>query len=427
MKWLSNLFLRKKEETQSRITPEDAERLLEEKTKPWQEELSSLLSDIYAGIKEKKAALAGSNTRLEKAQVLEEIHSRLLKAALTNRENITKQISAITSAIRTPDGTDYATALEFYGNSSRTIAECTQRSTVSYQYVKLVFEEESREVRQKAKELEEAFISLKKELDSRREFFDRASSAKEKILGIRKITGEKQEQEKKAEQAEEKREQMKKGLEETKKRLGLLLAGDEYTGFEKAKAGILAAEAELRANREKAASLISPVERVLKKYRKAAEDGKTRYANLKVIDRYLAGPADALLSDKDLDICTIAVEIRGLAGTGEIEKDLKRTEKVLQSLNDIKPEKIRTMQLRNGSLSLKKASLEKKMSESRIEPEKKALEGETGRISGHIREIEAEAARAKNAALQADGEIKKGMESLAEIINGFTGESTRVE
>jgi len=427
MKWLSNLFVRKKEETRSRVTLEDAERFLEEKTKPQQEELSTLLSKLYSDIKEKKAALAGSNSRLEKAQVSEEIHDRLLKAALTNKDNITNQISSIISAIRTPDGTDYTTALDFYHNSSRTIREGTQRSTVSYQYAKIVFEEECRDVREKARELEEAFTALKQELDRRREFFGRASALKSKILEIRKRAEEKKEQEQKAEQAGAKQAQMKKELEEAKKRTELLLSSSEYRELEQIQADGEKAEAELRANREKATALLSPMERVLKKYRKAAEDGKTRYANLKVIDRYLANPAEAMFADRDLDLCTISGELSGLIGTGELEKDPKRMEKILQSLNGIKPEKIRAMQLRNESLSLKKAGIEKKMSESRVESGKNALEAEAGRLSGQIGEIEAEAARAKNAALHADAEITKGMGELSELISRFTIETKEVE
>ncbi len=427
MKWFSSLFGKEKEEAPHTVSVSDAERLIDQKTKPQQEELAITLSEIYAAINEKKAALAGSNSALEKAQVGEEIHDRLLRAALTNRTNIVNQISAITSSIEVPQAKGYPEALEFYDNSSRTIAECTQRSTVSYQYVKLVFEEESRDVREKAKQLEEAFLSLKKELDLRKESFGKAKDLAEKIRRIKELREKRKEQEEKAKGSAEKAEKLKKELEEAKKNLEQLEASEQSQNFEALKKELEAADAGLKKAGEDALSIVSPVERVLKKFRKAAEEGKARYSDLKLVGQYIENPAETLLLDSRLGICGMASEMRALAGTGELEKDPKKAEKLLQSLGELKPEKIRALQLRHESLHLKKNALRKKISESTVDTGKKAMERGINNISGQIGGLDAESRAARQQAAGLSAKIEELTAGLEEELAGFTGEKIVLE
>lgn len=145
MKWIDRLF-GQKEESPSQIKFEELPEWLAVKSKKISSEISKNASSRYFEIQGALEEIKESTALLEEAQPEGRFHLKMVKIATSNRDNMARQVRMLLENITIPQASDIKSIVVFHENAMQTLTVCLENMMKSYQYTKLLFIEESKNV-----------------------------------------------------------------------------------------------------------------------------------------------------------------------------------------------------------------------------------------------------------------------------------------
>ena len=107
---------------------------------------------VYSDIRDALVAIEKSASELEKTEPEGRFHLKMVKIAISNRDNMVKQVRLLLTNINIPKTTDIKTVIEFHENGIQTLTMCLENMMKSYQYTKMVFFQDSKNVIAKVNE-----------------------------------------------------------------------------------------------------------------------------------------------------------------------------------------------------------------------------------------------------------------------------------
>ena len=141
---------------------------------------------VYSDIEEALDEIRKSASELEKAEPEGRFHLKLVKIAISNRDNMVKQVRLLMNNINIPKTTDIKTVVEFHENGIQTLTMCLENMMKSYQYTKMVFLDDSKNVIADVNELGRLLNQLVEPINSNRKVFEAFDNAQNAILDIKK-------------------------------------------------------------------------------------------------------------------------------------------------------------------------------------------------------------------------------------------------
>ncbi len=145
MNWIKSIF-GKKERSSPEIHFEELQDWLAERSEKLSEELSSESASLYSDIEEALSKIKKSAGLLQEASPEGRFHLKMVKIGTSNRDNMVKQVGMLVENIKIPRTSDARTILDFHKNAMQTLTVCLENMLKSYQYAKLVFLEDSKQV-----------------------------------------------------------------------------------------------------------------------------------------------------------------------------------------------------------------------------------------------------------------------------------------
>ena len=248
MKLIDRLF-GKKQTTPSGIPFDELPEWLESRSKKIAEEMGKDASSLYSEIGKALSAIKESTTALEEATPEGRFHLKMVKVAASNRDNMSKQVRMLLDNINIPKATDIATIMTFHENAIQTMTVCLENMMKSYQYTKLVYFEESKELIAKVNALGRLLNQLIEPIDNKRHVLDALNIARITIQNIKNTTIDIEVNEKTVTESEEKIAVLKKELKEKENSLAQLKESGPWNEYIKSREELILLETEARKKR----------------------------------------------------------------------------------------------------------------------------------------------------------------------------------
>ncbi len=273
MKLINRLF-GKKQTSPSGITFDGLLEWLESRSKKISEEMSKDASSLYSEIGEALSAIKESTTALEEAMPEGRFHLKMVKVAASNRDNMSKQVRMLLDNINIPQATDIATIMTFHENSIQTLTVCLENMMKSYQYTKLVYFEESKDLIAKVNALGRLLNQLIEPIDNKRNVLDALNIARTTIQNIKNINLDIEFNEKAVKEREEKIAILKKELQEQEKALALLKESESWKEHIKSREELISLEIDARKKEDDLRGLILPLNKALSRLKQLSDSGR---------------------------------------------------------------------------------------------------------------------------------------------------------
>ena len=273
MKLIDRLF-GKKQTTPSGIPFDELPEWLESRSKKIAEEMGKDASSLYSEIGKALSAIKESTTALEEATPEGRFHLKMVKVAASNRDNMSKQVRMLLDNINIPKATDIATIMTFHENAIQTLTVCLENMMKRYQYTKLVYFEESKELIAKVNALGRLLNQLIEPIDNKRHVLDALNIARITIQNIKNTTIDIEVNEKTVTESEEKIAVLKKELKEKENSLAQLKESGPWNEYIKSREELILLETEARKKEEDLRGLILPLNKALSRLKQLSDSGR---------------------------------------------------------------------------------------------------------------------------------------------------------
>lgn len=273
MKLIDRLF-GKRQTPPSVITFDELPEWLESRSRMISEEMGKDVSSLYSEIKEALSAIKESTTTLEEAMPEGRFHLKMVKVAASNRDNMSKQVRMLLDNIDIPKATDIAAIMAFHENAVQTLTVCLENMMKSYQYTKLVYFEESKELIAKVNTLGRLLNQLIEPIDNKRNVLDALNTARSTIQNIKNINLEIGSNEKTLQENEGKIVHLKKELLEKEKALTQLKESEQWEQYIKSREELISLETDARKKEDDLRSLILPLNKALSRIKQLSDSGR---------------------------------------------------------------------------------------------------------------------------------------------------------
>jgi hypothetical protein len=273
LKLIDRLF-GKKQTSPSGIPFDDLPEWLESRSKKISEEMGKDASSLYSEIGEALSAIKESTTALEEATPEGRFHLKMVKVAASNRDNMSKQVRMLLDNINIPQATDVGAIMTFHENAIQTLTVCLENMMKSYQYTKLVYFEESKELIAKVNALGRLLNQLIEPIDNKRNVLDALNIARTTIQNIKNLTLDIGFNEKTIKESEEKIAILKKELQEQEKALALLKESEPWKEHIKSREELISLETDARKKEDDLKGLILPLNKALSRLKQLSDSGR---------------------------------------------------------------------------------------------------------------------------------------------------------
>ncbi len=325
MKWIDRLF-GKRQTPPSGITFDDLPEWLESGSKKISEEMGKDASSLYSEIAKALSAIKESTTALEEAAPEGRFHLKMVKVAASNRDNMSKQVRMLLDNINIPKATDIATIMTFHENAIQTMTVCLENMMKSYQYTKLVYFEESKELIAKVNALGRLLNQLIEPIDNKRNVLDALNIARTTIQNIKNITLDIGFNEKAVKENEEKIAILKKELNEKEKALDLLKESEPWKEHIKSREELISLETDAGKKEAEIRGLIIPLNKALSRLKQLSDSG--RYTLAPEIKEGLNSCLSGQINVKP----EFFIEFRKIVESGVLNLTTDKTDKILEQI-----------------------------------------------------------------------------------------------
>ncbi len=328
MKWIDRLF-GQKEETSSQVKFEELADWLDAKSKKISAELGKNASSLYSQIQDALEEIKKSTASLEEAKPEGRFHLKMVKTATSNRDNMVRQVKMLLENIIIPQASDVKTIMDFHENAMQTLTVCLENMMKSYQYTKLLFVEESKDVIADVNALGRLLNELIEPIDSQKNVLDAFEKARGLIIDMKNMTTDHELNEREIKEKLEKIALLKNELEEKQKALVLFKENEPWKRYINLKNELASMEENARKKEAEIRVIISPLNKALSRLKQLSDSG-----------RYTLKPQHK----EDLNFCLsdpvkvnpdFFVEFKKIVGSGVLNLAPDKTDKILEQTGHV--------------------------------------------------------------------------------------------
>ncbi len=273
MKWIDRLF-GQKEETSTQIKFEELPDWLDVKSKKISAELGKNASSIYSQMQEALEDIKESTASLEGAQPHGRFHLKMVKTATSNRDNMVRQLKMLLENITIPQASDVKTIMVFHENAMQTLTVCLENMMKSYQYTKLLFAEESKNVIAEVNALGRLLAQLIEPIANQKNVLNSIENARGLINNIKNMTSDLDSKEKEIKEKQEKIALLKNELEEKKKARVNLKENEPWKQYMNLKNELATFEENAIKKEAEIRGIISPLNKALSRLKQLSDSGR---------------------------------------------------------------------------------------------------------------------------------------------------------
>ena len=330
MKWIDRLF-GQKEESPSQIKFEELPEWLAVKSKKISSEISKNASSRYFEIQGALEEIKESTALLEEAQVEGRFHLKMVKIATSNRDNMARQVRMLLENITIPQASDIKSIVVFHENAMQTLTVCLENMMKSYQYTKLLFIEESKNVIADVNALGRLLNQLIEPINDQKNVLDAFENARGLIHNIKNMTSDIELREKVIKENQEKISLLKNEIEEKQKALSLLKENDSWRQYTNLRSELMLLENNAKKVESEIRGIISPLNKALGRLKQLSDSG-----------RYTLKPQDKeglnfCISDPVKVVPDFFIEFQKIVGSGVLNLTPEKNNKILEETSLVIP------------------------------------------------------------------------------------------
>lgn len=328
MTWIDRLF-GKKEESPSQIIFDELPEWLAAKSKKISAEIGKNASSLYSDIEEALDEIKESTALLEEAEPEGRFHLKMVKVATSNRVNMARQVRMLLENITIPQAADVGTIAAFHDSAVQTMTVCLENMMKSYQYTKLVFLEESKQVITDVNALGRLLNQLIEPINNQKKVLNAIENANGLMKIIKNTTADAELKEKTIKEDQEKIALFKKEIEEKQKALNLLRDSEPWKQYTNYRDELVLLENNAGKIESEIRGIISPLNKALGRLKQLSDSG-----------RYTLKPQ----SREDLNLCLsdpinvnpdFFVEFQNIVESGILNLTPEKTNKILEQLEPV--------------------------------------------------------------------------------------------
>ncbi|MFA4936178.1 MAG: hypothetical protein WC568_10125 [Candidatus Methanoperedens sp.] len=273
MNWIDRLF-GKKEGSSPQITFEELPAWLEVRSQKISEGIGRQASSLYSDIEEALREIKESTASLEEAEPEGRFHLKMVKVATTNRDNMVRQVRMLLENIAIPQATDVKSIVAFHENAVQTLTVCLENMMKSYQYTKLLFLEESKQVIADVNALGRLLNQLIEPVNTQKNMLDAIENANVAIKNIKTISSDIELREKAITGYEERIALLKKEIEEKHKALDMLRDSESWKQYTVYKDELVMLESDAGKKDADLNGIIPPLNKALGRLKQLSDSGR---------------------------------------------------------------------------------------------------------------------------------------------------------
>jgi hypothetical protein len=273
LKWIDKIF-GNKESRQETISLEQLPQWLDSKYRKISEETSGAVSSIYPEIQKTLLKIKNSTAELENTKPEGRFHLKMIKIATSNRDNMAKQVKMLLENIIIPKDKDVKTIITFYESGMQTLGVCLENMMKSYQYTKLVYFEESKNVIADVNSLGRLLNQLIEPINSKKLLLDALDRSQELVRAIKNITVDIDSMERSIKENHAKSVSLKKEIDEKQKSLTILLGSEPWKQCVSSKDHLILLESDAEKKSSEINAIISPLNKAINRLKQLSDSGR---------------------------------------------------------------------------------------------------------------------------------------------------------
>ncbi len=273
MKWIERLF-GKKEQYSPEIRFEELPVWLDAMSEELSQDIGSMTSSLFSEIEQALRKIKKSTAVLEEATAEGRFHLKMVKMATSNRDNMVKQVVMLVENIKIPKSTDPKTIMEFHENAIQTLTICLENMLKSYQYAKLVFLDDSKQVITDVNTLGRLLNQLIEPINENKKSLDAFENAAGAIKAIDKMNSDMGHGKKAIMEIQEKVALLNKEIEKSREALADLLESQQWEQYKDYMKEIDALENRAARFESEINAMVSPLGKALNRLKQLSDSGR---------------------------------------------------------------------------------------------------------------------------------------------------------
>jgi len=270
LKWIDKIF-GNKESRRETISLEQLPQWLDSKSRKISQETSGEVSSIFPGIEKTLLKIKNSTTELENSKPEGRFHLKMVKIATSNRDNMAKQVKMLMENIIIPKDKDVKTIIAFYESGMQTLGVCLENMMKSYQYTKLVYFEESKNVIAEVNSLGRLLNQLIEPINSKKLLLDALDRSQELVRSIKNITVDIDSMERSIKENYVKTISLKNELDEKQISLNILLKSEPWAQYVSSKDHLVLLETDAEKKSSEISGIISPLTKAINRLKQLSD------------------------------------------------------------------------------------------------------------------------------------------------------------
>jgi len=264
----------KKEPSAGEIKFNDLPAWLESKHKKISEDISRNTVSTYSDIERAQKDIRESLSLLEKAAPEGRFHLKMVKIASSNRDNMAKQVRMLLENITLPKDNSIKTIMAFHDAATQALSVCLENMMKSYQYTKLLYADESKNVITDVNNLGRLLNELVEPINNQKHVLDALENSNKSILNIKNITSDIGSREKTIKDDQEKIIILKKEIEEKQTALGQIRDSGSWKYYLKSRDDLDLLEINARKKESEIKDIVSPMNKALNRLKQLSDSGR---------------------------------------------------------------------------------------------------------------------------------------------------------
>jgi hypothetical protein len=273
LKWIDKIF-GNRESRRETISLEKLPEWLDSKSRKISDEISREVASIFPGIQKTLLKIKNSTAELENTKPEGRFHLKMVKIATSNRDNMAKQVKMLLENIIIPKEKDVKAIIAFHESGMQTLGVCLENMMKSYQYTKLVYFEESKNVIADVNSLGRLLNQLIEPINSKKLLLDALDKSQELILTIGNITVDIESMERSIKENDVKNVSLKKEIDKKQISLNILLQSEPWKQYASSKDHLILLEADAENKSSEINRIISPLTKGINRLKQLSDSSR---------------------------------------------------------------------------------------------------------------------------------------------------------
>ncbi|MFQ6062193.1 MAG: hypothetical protein ACE5J9_03330 [Methanosarcinales archaeon] len=426
MKWLKKIFgMKEKEEVSDTIEFNSIDTWLEKESKKQFHELSENADKVYKDLKETLEQLKQDISELKNSEPKDDVPTRLVKAGLTNRDNMIRHLNSIVSKTKVPIQSDYESILEFYKTTTSYLQSNLEKFFQSRGYVKALFPEETDQVVSDVKTLESLLQKLIEPAKGLEEKIKAFQKAPEQIRYIQALYTKIDQEKSKKETLEIRLSDLKKTFNMHNDKIESLKNSDLWKKFKDIESSRTTYEKELKKLESEVNKIFSPISKALTRLEKQDDSGRytLKPEHREILNLCLSNPIQVL----NYDTTDFLLELQKIVEKNTLNIKEGKRDKILEQINYILENKIlESSKKQYDKLQSKIEKINQDISNITIQHEIKNLEKSIYSANDQIAQLHHDIELSQKYIDLHEKELKNKKKILQETLETIAGKKVKV-